>query len=1173
MPRNITKLKHRFPLRQIRQIPRFLSQTWPLIALTTIIVVLCFLNYEPNTFFIGWDNLPAEFNPKVNFQRTIFTVWQEYQSLGLLGGMGHAADFIRQVFILLLTSINVPLSLIRYLSTFYPLFIGPLGVYFFLDQQILKNKFDSRTTQFASFFGGLFYLLNLGTMQTFYTPFETFIYFYGYFPWLLYVVFLYLKRPNRANFIKLFILSLLATPSFYIETLFVIFGLSLVPVYISYFLSFKHKTRSLAQIFISAFAIITANLFWLLPVILYTLTQAHYGVTSKINTISTPETFSRNLEFGNIPSLALLKGFWFNFVDLTGGTNKFDYLLTVWRNHLANPTVSFIGYLLFGVTLTGIYYGFRKKLPHYSSMFSIFAVCVFFLLGGGMLLASKIPLISEFFRSPFTKFSTPLIFTFAYFFSIGTIFLLDLFTYLHSRLTYFITLFTVAFCIILFMSPAFSGQFTSPSMRRQIPPEYFELFKFFQTQDPATRIANFPQNNFWGWLYYDWGYRGSGFLWYGIKQPILDRAFDVWNKSSQDYYENVSSALYSDDFQRFDKLMDNYAVNWILIDTHVIAPDGQSDLHNKQLKKWLDSSGKYSLVEDINDSLLVYKNNIGKVTNFISVTPQSTEYKPFDSLNLRPNRDWKLESDRIVLPSVVLNGTKDYRLNIPSLSATENLLPVSVSYQKLSTGITLKLDPAPPLITSNQDLIGLNIKSTYIPISLNPNISSLILQLNDQYYELQIPAEIGNFTNYLPLVTLYLPSEKSFTVKVYDGSFNNQMDITNALKQATPYQCFTDKANRKIEKIVTQNGISLLGTDVVGCLSTPLPQFTNDGVISYSFTFSSPTYTPANSSVTNLDLGALDISQPQETKPAPNRIRQFAAVTSQPQKFNLILEANDTKTIQQVDYQDINLFFHPVIFSVNARLNNIPSQSVTLTEANNRLQINLPVIDSKLDVSQTPDSNQLFPEPRNCDQFNNGKYTKTSTNDGFLYQSENAISCDYLDLRQMPHTVNYFLTFDYRYQTGLPMLVCLENHTTNRCDVYERLVGSKEPQSLIQPIANSGEDAGYTLHLFDQSIGHQVSSSLIKSFSIHPVPLNFLRNISISHDSPGFTAPSLLTTTHPAEFLYTVVINSQNDSLLNLYQTYSPYWFAIKVPSAQLKGNLLAYVIKIPFFYLNQPKL
>ena len=44
-----------------------------------------------------------------------------------------------------------------------------------------------------------------------------------------------------------------------------------------------------------------------------------------------------------------------------------------------------------------------------------------------------------------------------------------------------------------------------------------------------------------GWNYYDWGYRGSGFLWYGIKQPILDRAFDVWDKSSEKYYEEIKS--------------------------------------------------------------------------------------------------------------------------------------------------------------------------------------------------------------------------------------------------------------------------------------------------------------------------------------------------------------------------------------------------------------------------------------------------------------------------------------------------------------------------------------------------------------------------------------------------------------------------------------------------------
>ena len=214
MPKNITKAKHRFPLRQIRHLPVTFRRYWPIILLLIITLSLAFLNYEPGTFLIGWDNLSSELAPAINLKRALFSVWEEYQSLGLLGGMGHAADLPR-VFVLYLFSLipGLPVSLFRYLSTFFPLVLGPIGTYLFLYHRLFKNKLDSRTSQSASFLGGLFYLLNLATMQTFFTPFESFVYFYGAFPFLLYFLTGYLESPRFFSLIVIFLLSLFCCPS------------------------------------------------------------------------------------------------------------------------------------------------------------------------------------------------------------------------------------------------------------------------------------------------------------------------------------------------------------------------------------------------------------------------------------------------------------------------------------------------------------------------------------------------------------------------------------------------------------------------------------------------------------------------------------------------------------------------------------------------------------------------------------------------------------------------------------------------------------------------------------------------------------------------------------------------------------------------------------------------
>ena len=1084
------------------------ARLWPPLTLITISIIIAFLNYQPDTWLTGWDNLHPEFNFPINIKRSIFAVWQEYQGLGLLGGMAHAADLPRQIILYTLNLLGIPAQNLRYLWTFSMLTIGPLGVYFFIKNLLLKSStsklkernlqfsLDLSTKTFAALLGGLFYLLNLSTVQNFFVPFETFTSFFGFFPWLLLVTLNHIKQPNKRHYLHLIIVYLLAAPSFYVETLFVVLILSLLPVI--------KLTRTVLVTFAS---ILITQAYWLIPVIFFVLTNGHVGEQAKINLTSTPETYLRNLEFANLKSLALLKGYLFNFLDL-GLDNKFTYLLLPWRQHLENPLINLIGNLNFILILTGIYYAFKKKLHLAPTIISITLICLFFLLGGGLLINSKIPLLGELFRSPFTKFSTPLAFTYSLFFSIGCIFILDLFSFLHTKLTYIFTLFTLTLSLFIFASPAFSGQLISSSMRLKIPPEYFETFDFFKNQDPATRIANFPQYTFWGWNFYSWGYRGSGFLWYGIKQPILDRAFDVWEKQNQNYYKEINAALYSENQKEFENVINKYAINWIIIDKFVISPEENQDLKTEELINMLNASDMFKLEKNINNNILIYKSNINeRVNNFLKLTPQlNTQTKP---------------------------------LIIPSYTETENIVPVEISYKKLPNQILLKISP---LLPSTPNYIYLDIPFFQ---------SSLILEIYNQYFELVLPGELLSQPTFYPLTTVYLPTKDQVNINIYTNSPTQSVNVTSALKDAVPYQCYTNKKDRNIEKITYANSISLLGTDVVGCLSLPLPSFTPPGLISTQYTYFSSTSTPANTNVTTSNLGfSTTPPQPLSPKILPFTTRQFSPLTQEKQQLNLILEANNSNLIQEITYQNITTNLHPLLASTSFQLNPIPA-----TKGSDPERGSYP--DSSLNITQTPEQNQLLPEARNCNQFRQGTVNKTITPDSITYFAQNATTCDSLDLRHLPHTTNYSLQIDYQHVKGLPMTICLENHSTHRCDVYERLFENK---SFIQTISNPNEPPGYTLHLFNQSIGNQPTINQIKSITISPYPLNFLRNIQIqgpeglssdgsdrlsgiaSGDHSSDVGPVIETSTHPAEFLYTVSTSPSESTTLNLSQTYSPYW-------------------------------
>jgi len=87
----------------------------------------------------------------------------------------------------------LPASFLRYFWTFAMLAIGPLGVYFFVRSLISKS--------YPAFVGAMFYIFNLVTVQTFFTPFETFVSFYGFLPWLLLFATSYLKTGNQIKII------------------------------------------------------------------------------------------------------------------------------------------------------------------------------------------------------------------------------------------------------------------------------------------------------------------------------------------------------------------------------------------------------------------------------------------------------------------------------------------------------------------------------------------------------------------------------------------------------------------------------------------------------------------------------------------------------------------------------------------------------------------------------------------------------------------------------------------------------------------------------------------------------------------------------------------------------------------------------------------------------------
>jgi len=592
--------------------------------IVAVFLVIVIINFPFNSWFTGWDNLHPEFNFRINFQRGFNAVWQTNQGLGTFGGHGYAATLLHTLFLFLL-SVFLPIQYLRTTFTFLALIAGTFGV-FFLIKKMLNNQ-NGQLVNMASCLGALFYMLNFATVENFYIQLEAFIVHYAVLPWLLLSAINYLETRNKKNLLIFMVITLVSSIQGFIPPLFFVYIMILSIYLCVYILSKLNITRikNAAVLFIITLLI---NSYWLLPVIYYSLSHSTTYLNAYNNMTSTDDFILQNKKYGNIKDLVFLKGFIIDSMD-TSANGKTISIFSIWQTHLSNTFVSVIGYLFFGIIIFGLIYLYKKKSNWYYLATLIGFIFIFSLLATNTLPFSlisaafqKIPILHQAFRIAFTKFSISLAFFYSLGFGIGVFWILSMIIDLKIKKAVVI-FFTLT--LLYFALPTLQGNFLYKNTKINIPDIYFELFNYFKQQDPQTRIVNVPIGWHWGWSVYKWGYSGSGFLWYGIEQPIMDRAFDVWGKYNENYYWEISQAIYSNNFKLVDKLLEKYQINWLIFDKNVTPyPSSKSYIYSQDFEKYLNTSNKYRLVQTLKSKqAYVLDINIYQV----KLDKQSFEYK------------------------------------------------------------------------------------------------------------------------------------------------------------------------------------------------------------------------------------------------------------------------------------------------------------------------------------------------------------------------------------------------------------------------------------------------------------------------------------------------------------------------------------------------------------------
>lgn len=756
------------------------------ILLAVFAAILCWVNYAPNTFLTGWDTLHPEFNFPLNFQKIIFGVWREDQGLGAVAGHSHMSEFPRLI-LMWLSSLVVPVSDLRYLYYFACLILGPLGVYYFLEKIVIKNKV-------FSFLGGLFYLLNLGTVQHFFIPFEMFATQYAALGWLFLFATKFLERKNKKYLILFSITTFLATPQAYAATLFysylIAFGL-----YLGAYLIKNHS--ALKQIIIIMLATFAINSFWLLPNLYYLKTSAGLVPEAKTNLLFSENVYQKNAKFGNLEDTALLKGFLFEWMSLDKNNNR-EVLLNKWVDHLNNPVAILIGYLSFGIILWGILMSLKEKNLHGLLIIPIFLSSYFFITGMNTPLSPlyeafrNSPLFKEALRMPWTKFSITLMFSYSLFFALGNYYLYEIFKKRKPEIISFQGV-LISGLLIIFMLPAFSSNLIGEIMRVKIPREYFEGFNWINKQNITGKIANFPTSSYSGWEVTNWGYQGSGFFWFGENMAYLSRDFDRWTPYNENYYHEISYAIYSNNFKLFENLLDKYQASFVYLDENIVSQATKKDFnYTEWLKNNLENSKKFKKAA-IFGKLTFYKvlseteikNNIFIAESLPTIGPKYS-WNNFDSA-FQKLGDYEISNEpKYYYPfRSLFTGRKQSEL--------EFTIEDNNDYFLFKTNIP-------------DELNNYHLQNTEFNIEDVTEIDKTDLTKLNQKLPSVIPTENGNFTVKIPKIK---------------GVNSSKVTVDKYLNEYKPYNCGDFSTNQNKSK-KTENSLKMNSIDSGYCLDIPL---------------------------------------------------------------------------------------------------------------------------------------------------------------------------------------------------------------------------------------------------------------------------------------------------------------------------------------------------------------
>lgn len=1214
----------------------FFANHWPAFLLTLISLLLCILNYTPRTFLSGWDTLHPEFNFSLNFQRIFWGVFRTEQGLGAVAAHSHMVELPRMI-ILWIVNPLLPMSFLRYFYIFLMLIIGPVGVFYllrYLISQLIKH--NSKIGIVSAFLAGLWYLLNLGTMQVFIVPFEMFATQYGFLPWLFFLSIQFLREENKKQRRKLLlffgVFSFFASPMAYAATLWYVFFSFFALFFLILCIHPLRRTFILSKrIFVILLVMITMNAYWLLPNLYFLKTQSAVIQEANINKLFSEQAFLYNKEFGTVTDILLLKSFFFDWSIFNG--NGFEGLVKQWTKHLQNPFISIIGFSMSVIAISGIIFSIWKKTFFRWSLLGTLFVLLVFLFNDNQptsflfnKIQASLPLFKEALRFPHNKVYGIYMLIFAIYFGYGNYFFLSQLTRLRIRVATTAYAVSILVLLIIFMEPAFRSQLISPYMRIPLPQDYFNLFSWMNKQPDTAKVALLPIHSFWGWEYhsgnnrYSPGFQGAGFLWFGMKQPLLHRDFDRWSTYNEQAYKELSYAVYSNNSRLLAEVAQKYVIKYFILDESIIAPSQDPEvLYFPQLKNMLADTAYFEKQATFGSKLSVYlvkethDNLVSLLINPPSVQPSvQTLYEDFaytmlgdyvtgrdkDSSYIYPFRT-QIDNQSKLLPNI-FSITQDGIL-IKSLLQTNSLphsklitfpneetsIPASITLQKVNNSTEISFYPQLPF--PNVHLVPLPLKFT-LPFSLENGLTFSVNRSNT--------FSLLGFDTASPLVIgkTFLSTQKDNTIRFFQSDSQYQ-EIVNLSEQSFSLRPCESLDKRQLFGIKQQeNSFTIFAKNTPVCFLLPLSQLfqKNKFLGFHSLLITKITYSESggndktNVCVANTYNGSClnylsRILLPDQTSLEHIFATEVSSADIPSLSLRISLDATQIATLTQAEFARITFSLTKPILTITISPEDIAA-SITpaMQNAEAENEIIIPYSGSEQlsrNITSFPRTSSGLCQENPLVATGIRERKVVEEKETFIrYISEDGPQCDHFSYPNINHSQSYLLIIKSRNLSGLPLTICVTNRTSKRCDVYARTTKSQSfvKDVFLIPPTDSNND-GYDININNLGVKRTPAINDLQDIQIIPFPFRWMSSLQIkptfhhSAQSASSLPISYITNNQHKIILTLPKQNREDQVILLLNYSFNPGWKVYTI--MQNKSQMISGIMQIvPFLFGEEIK-